>query len=371
MGWSVEIPQLPRLRGSELTEIMQRFPPALTVGYATWEQVQANAASPSNVRAMVRAYKECPAPFHALWQEAHGGMCTWCAGFAGFAMGCTPPQCPWPPLSFVRLQPNPLPRAPFNNWLPPPAPCPRTTLRKNQPLVPRSNSRITFFTRVVGFSCFWWMYHIIWRHTTAQSADIHSFGVHLLTSVTVGKERAFFFRGTGLPTAVRKNQPLVPRSNLGGKVCTRTNPWFRGQTLLVPGHGGGGGYQCGVGGSHTPWTPPLTSLDQILLRAFGRSKICSLAPSAPIPLDQTFSSALRKIQHRSGGGGGAAQPRHTNDGAPRTRKRHPQEHRPQRPTERSDPTQHAKGGTGDCPGPRKGATTRRNVTQGGWTPPPP
>ena len=49
----------------------------------------------------------------------------------------------------------------------------------------------------------------------------------------------FFFRGTGLPTAVRKNQPLVPRSNLGGKVCARTNPWFRGQTLLVLGHGGG------------------------------------------------------------------------------------------------------------------------------------
>ena len=50
----------------------------------------------------------------------------------------------------------------------------------------------------------------------------------------------FFFRGTGLPTAVRKNQPLVPRSNLGGKVCARTNPWFRGQTSLVLGHGGGG-----------------------------------------------------------------------------------------------------------------------------------
>ena len=62
-----------------------------------------------------------------------------------------------------------------------------------------------------------------------------------------------------------------------------------------------------------------------------------------------------------------AQPWHTNDGAPRTRKRHQQEHRPQRPTERSDPTQHAKGRTGDCPGPRKGATTRRNVTQGGST----
>ena len=60
-----------------------------------------------------------------------------------------------------------------------------------------------------------------------------------------------------------------------------------------------------------------------------------------------------------------AQSQHTNYWAPRTRKRHQQEHRPQRPTESSDPTQHAKGRTGDCPGPRKGATTRRNVTQGG------
>ena len=60
-----------------------------------------------------------------------------------------------------------------------------------------------------------------------------------------------------------------------------------------------------------------------------------------------------------------AQPQHTNHWAPRTRKRHQQEHRPQRPTESSDPTQHAKGRTGDCPGPHKGATTRRNVTQGG------
>ena len=36
-------------------------------------------------------------------------------------------------------------------WEVPPPPCPGTTLRKNQPLVPRWNSRITFFTRVVGF----------------------------------------------------------------------------------------------------------------------------------------------------------------------------------------------------------------------------
>ena len=62
----------------------------------------------------------------------------------------------------------------------------------------------------------------------------------------------------------------------------------------------------------------------------------------------------------------SAQSQHANYWAPRTRKRHQQEHRPQRPTESSDPTQHAKGRTGDRPGPRKGATTRRNVTQGGY-----
>ena len=66
-----------------------------------------------------------------------------------------------------------------------------------------------------------------------------------------------------------------------------------------------------------------------------------------------------------------AQPRHTNRWAPRARKRHQQEHRPQRPTERSDPTQHAEGSTGDCPGPRKGTTTRQNVTQGAESPSPP
>ena len=59
-----------------------------------------------------------------------------------------------------------------------------------------------------------------------------------------------------------------------------------------------------------------------------------------------------------------AQPQHTNHWAPRTRKRHQQEHRPQRPTESSDPTQHAKGRTCDRPGPRKETTTRQNVTQG-------
>ena len=78
---------------------------------------------------------------------------------------------------------------------------------------------------------------------------------------------------------------------------------------------------------------------------------------------------LPKVTSQAGQGGGytmlhSAQSQHTNYWAPRTRKRHQQEHRPQRPTESSDPTQHAKGRTGDRPGPRKGATTRRNVTQG-------
>ena len=81
------------------------------------------------------------------------------------------------------------------------------------------------------------------RHTTAQSAEIHSFGVHLSTWLTVGKERArIFFPRYGVahgcaqePTpgsavkfrgkSVRKNRPLVPRSNIAGS-------WTRG----------GGGY---------------------------------------------------------------------------------------------------------------------------------
>ena len=56
-----------------------------------------------------------------------------------------------------------------------------------------------------------------------------------------------------------------------------------------------------------------------------------------------------------------AQPRYTNHWAPGTRKRHQQEHRPQQPTKRSDPTQHAKGRMGDCPEPRKQTATQRNV----------
>ena len=48
-----------------------------------------------------------------------------------------------------------------------------------------------------------------------------------------------------------------------------------------------------------------------------------------------------------------AQPQHINHWAPQMRQQHQQEQRPQRPTESSNPTQHAKGRTGDCPGPVK------------------
>ena len=77
---------------------------------------------------------------------------------------------------------------------------------------------------------------------------------------------------------------------------------------------------------------------------------------------QTYWAPLTRKRHTMPH---PAQSQHANYWAPRTRKRHQQEHRPQRPTESSNPTQHAKGRTGDRPGPRKETTTRRNVTQGG------
>ena len=58
-------------------------------------------------------------------------------------------------------------------------------------------------------------------------------------------------------------------------------------------------------------------------------------------------------------------PQSANYWAPLTRQRYHKAHRPQRPSERSDPTQSANGRTGDCPGPRKETATRRNVTRGG------
>ena len=112
---------------------------------------------------------------------------------------------------------------------------------------------------------------------------------------------------------------------------------------------------------------------------------CWVAPPPPPRHGRSGTPALNPPSHHGGQGGGGGggwenglpcppppppqsnflPARHSNHWAPRTRKRHLQEHRPQRPSESSDPTQHAKGRTGDYPGPHKETTTRRNVTRGG------
>ena len=54
-----------------------------------------------------------------------------------------------------------------------------------------------------------------------------------------------------------------------------------------------------------------------------------------------------------------AKPQCANYWAPPVRKRNHREHGPQRPSEHSDLMQHAKGRTGDCPGPHKETPTRQ------------
>ena len=118
------------------------------------------------------------------------------------------------------------------------------------------------------------------------------------------------------------------------------------------------------------WGPGQGSIRRPRRRFFsgGYGNCCSCSATV-VWGNRHFTTAAPPPHPQGEGGvttflGGVSRSQHTNYWAPRTRKRHQQEHRPQRPTERSDPTQHAKGRTGDCPGPRKGATTRRNVTQG-------
>ena len=49
----------------------------------------------------------------------------------------------------------------------------------------------------------------------------------------------FFFRGTGLPTVMRKNQPLVPRSNFGAQELTPGSAVEHCRFLDTGGGGGG------------------------------------------------------------------------------------------------------------------------------------
>ena len=99
--------------------------------------------------------------------------------------------------------------------------------------------------------------------------------------------------------------------------------------------GTGGGGDCGRPEDGGVWT----------------SKTVKQPPQQPAhPQYANYLAPLTSKRHTNAPFSTA--PAHQN-WAPRTQKRHQREHRPQRPTERSDPTQHAKGRTGDCPGPRK------------------
>ena len=123
-------------------------------------------------------------------------------------------------------------------------------------------------------------------------------------------------------------------------------------------HGGRGG-----GGAHAHGNTETQAMDDLRTEVCGQQKQsndpCNNQHNPQYANDWAPLTRKRHIPPHP------AQPQHTNDGALRTRKRHQREQLPQRPTERSDPTQHAKGRTGDRPRPRKEATTRRNVTRGG------
>ena len=142
------------------------------------------------------------------------------------------------------------------------------------------------------------------------------------------------------------------------------------QSTKVCGVRGPGGEGSGLGrewgaptGSQA--TEPLHSgLLRAICRAVGRGGGGSNDPRSKQhnPQHANYWAPLTRKRHTPPH---PAQPQHTDYWAPRTWKRHQQEHQPQRPSESSDPTQHAKGRMGDCPGPRKETATPRNVTQGG------
>ena len=142
----------------------------------------------------------------------------------------------------------------------------------------------------------------------------------------------------------------LPATNKERALRTR-NPWSGGAYVV---DGRDNAWRSRAPGPHGCGRPEAGGV--------GTAKTVKRSPQQPAQPQYTNYWALltRKLHIMPH----SAQPQHTNYWAPRTRKRHQQEHRPQRPTESSNPMQHAKGRTGDCPGPHKETTTRRNVTQG-------
>ena len=177
---------------------------------------------------------------------------------------------------------------------------------------------------------------------------------------------------------VNANEYLTPPPPFTGVCPAATTPW-PGLLLATRHHFGGGGWGWVGGfvwgggrsrarGAHAHGHTATQVVDGLWTEAHGQQKQSNdPGNNRHNPRYANYWAPLTRQRHIPPH---PVQPRHTNYWAPRTRKRHRQEHRPHRPTERSDPTQHAKVRTGDCPGPRKEATTRRNVAQGG-TPPPP
>ena len=138
----------------------------------------------------------------------------------------------------------------------------------------------------------------------------------------------------------------------------RTSVCHQGQSLSIgwaPGEGGGhvvdgrdNGWRRRAPGPHAHGNAARRVVDGLRTEVCGQQKQSNDTRNNQYnPQYANYCAPLTRKRHTMPQ---PAQPWHTNHWAPRTRQ---QEHRPQRPTESSDPTQHAKGRTGDCPGPRK------------------
>ena len=194
------------------------------------------------------------------------------------------------------------------------------------------------------------------------------------TVTAVGNLHAFGGEGLVLASPLSRVSHGCPEGAYGEFIKGPMMP--RGQGCVRRG-GGGGGQRAEEQGTWAAQTHSEAGYGRPVDRGVWTAKTVKRPRQQPAhPQYANYWAPLTRKRHIPPH---SAQPRYTNHWAPRTRKRHRQEHRPLRSTESSDPTQHAKGRTGDCPGPRKETTTRRNVTQGGggglagrvplWSPP--
>ena len=180
-------------------------------------------------------------------------------------------------------------------------------------------------------------------------------------------ERARDNKGDGLASQPRRyrvpGQPLLNRHQVGGVSCSpdglfaqqerepiRGRPAVRGKRT----YGGRPGQRVEEQGTWASRTQKHSEAGyrRPVDRGAWTAKTVKRPREQPAhPQYANYWAPLTRKRHTMPH---SAQPQHANYWAPRTRKRHRQEHRPQRPAESSNPTQYAKGRTGDCPGPRTG-----------------